>query len=102
MIISVWWQLRWSKRQGRENRGHLITTTPAQAPLHSPFCSIMTTIDSQQSLFSAESYFGTQPPPPTLEHDIADVRSFVHRQRDLGRKVVLVTVSVTPVLSLLA
>ncbi|KAI0295778.1 phosphopantothenate-cysteine ligase [Russula brevipes] len=51
----------------------------------------MTTLDSERSLFSAESYFGTQPPPSTLDHDIADVRSFVHQQRDLGRKVVLVT-----------
>ena len=56
----------------------------------------MTTLDSQSSLFSSESYFGTQPPPPTLDSDIADVRSFIHRQRDLGRKVVLVTVSVVP------
>jgi hypothetical protein len=53
----------------------------------------MTTPDSDGSLFSAESYFGTQPPPPTLDDDIASVRSFVHRQRDLGRKVALVTVS---------
>ena len=60
----------------------------------------MTTLDSQSSLFSSESYFGTQPPPPTLDSDIADVRSFIHRQRDLGRKVVLVTVSVAPTLSL--
>jgi phosphopantothenate-cysteine ligase len=60
----------------------------------------MTTLDSRRSQFSAESYFGTQPPPPTLEHDIVDIRSFVHRQRDLGRKVVLVTVSVVLVLFL--
>ncbi len=53
----------------------------------------MTTPDSERSRFSAESYFGTQPPPPTLDQDLAGVRSFVHRQRDLGRKVVLVTVS---------
>ncbi|KAI9438553.1 DFP-domain-containing protein [Lactarius indigo] len=51
----------------------------------------MTTLDSDQALFSAESYFGTQLPPPTLDQDIAGVRSFVHRQRDLNRKVVLVT-----------
>lgn len=62
----------------------------------------MTTLDSGQSLFSAESYFGTQLPPPTLDHDIAGVRSFVHRQRDLNRKVVLVTVSVAPILLLSA
>ena len=53
----------------------------------------MTAPGSDGSLFSAESYFGTQLPPPTLDHDIASVRSFVHRQRDLGKKVVLVTVS---------
>ena len=62
----------------------------------------MTTRDSDQSLFSAESYFGTQLPPPTLDHDIAGVRSFIHRHRDLNRKVVLVTVSAAPILSLLA
>ncbi|KAF9269392.1 DFP-domain-containing protein [Marasmius fiardii PR-910] len=41
--------------------------------------------------FSAESYFATQPPPPTLEHDIAGVRTFLSRQAEKGRKVVLVT-----------
>ncbi|KAI0319307.1 phosphopantothenate-cysteine ligase [Amylostereum chailletii] len=46
------------------------------------------TITSQ---FSAESYFATQLPPSTLDHDTAGVRAFVARQRDLGRKVVLVT-----------
>ena len=71
-------------------------------PLPFPCRSTMTTLDSDQSLFSAESYFGTQLPPPTLDHDIADVRSFVHRQRDLNRKVVLVTVSVAPTLLLSA
>ncbi|EIM88836.1 DFP-domain-containing protein [Stereum hirsutum FP-91666 SS1] len=43
------------------------------------------------STFSAESYFATQPPPPSLEHDIAGVRAFVGRQREKGRRVVLVT-----------
>jgi hypothetical protein len=76
--------------------GQLITVPHTlKAPLYSPRCSTMTTLDSQSSLFSAESYFGTQLPPPTLDSDIAGVRSFVHRQRDLGRKVVLVTVSVS-------
>ena len=56
----------------------------------------MATPDPERTLFSAESYFQTQPPPSTLENDIAGVRSFVHRQRDLGNKVVLVTVSVRP------
>ena len=53
----------------------------------------MSTLESERHVFSAESYFGTQPPPPTLENDIAGVRAFVGRQRDLGSKVVLVTVS---------
>lgn len=41
--------------------------------------------------FSAESYFATQPPPTTLEHDISGVRTFLSRQAEKGRKVVLVT-----------
>ena len=56
----------------------------------------MATPDPERALFSAESYFRTQPPPSTLENDVANVKSFVHRQRDLGNKVVLVTVSVRP------
>jgi len=44
------------------------------------------------TLFSAEEYFATQPPPPSLEHDIAAVREFVTRQAEEGRDVVLVTV----------
>ncbi|KAH9960683.1 DNA/pantothenate metabolism flavoprotein [Russula dissimulans] len=51
----------------------------------------MSTLGSERSVFSAESYFGTQLPPPTLENDVAGVRAFVGRQRDLGSKVVLVT-----------
>ncbi|THH13356.1 hypothetical protein EW146_g6852 [Bondarzewia mesenterica] len=43
------------------------------------------------SQFSAESYFATQPPPATLEHDVAGIRAFVGRQKAQGRKVVLVT-----------
>ena len=43
--------------------------------------------------FSAESYFATQPPPPALESDVQKVRAFVERQREAGRRVVLVTVS---------
>ena len=42
--------------------------------------------------FSAESYFATQPPPPTLEEDVRAVKEFVQRQREAKRKVVLVTV----------
>ncbi|KAK2461234.1 hypothetical protein APHAL10511_006761 [Amanita phalloides] len=41
--------------------------------------------------FSAETYFTTQLPPPTLEHDIGVVREFVERQIKAGRRVVLVT-----------
>ncbi|KAF5368969.1 hypothetical protein D9758_003005 [Tetrapyrgos nigripes] len=46
---------------------------------------------NEPTSFSAESYFATQPPPATLDHDIAGVRSFVARQQAAGRKVVLVT-----------
>lgn len=42
--------------------------------------------------FSAESYFATQPPPASLDEDVARVRDFVQRQLQTGRKVVLVTV----------
>ena len=52
----------------------------------------MTTEDVENPPFSAESYFATQPPPPTLAEDVAHVREFVQRQREAGRKVVLVTV----------
>ncbi|KAI0947710.1 hypothetical protein AcW1_009406 [Taiwanofungus camphoratus] len=41
--------------------------------------------------FSAESYFATQPPPPSLEHDMAGTRGFVHKHLHSGRKIVLVT-----------
>ncbi|KAG5646747.1 hypothetical protein DXG03_002429 [Asterophora parasitica] len=48
--------------------------------------------DTEPASFSAEEYFATQPPPPTLDHDINGVREFVARQAQEGRKVVLVTV----------
>ncbi|KAG6812217.1 hypothetical protein H0H92_003838 [Tricholoma furcatifolium] len=41
--------------------------------------------------FSAEEYFATQPPPPTLERDINGAKDFIARQMKEGRKVVLVT-----------
>ncbi|KAF8652392.1 hypothetical protein AX16_004420 [Volvariella volvacea WC 439] len=44
-----------------------------------------------ESSFSAESYFATQPPPPTLDHDLAGVRQFINQHAKEGRKVVLVT-----------
>ena len=44
------------------------------------------------SQFSAEEYFATQPPPASLEQDVARVRDFVARQKKAGRKVALVTV----------
>ncbi|CDO70972.1 hypothetical protein BN946_scf184830.g4 [Trametes cinnabarina] len=44
-----------------------------------------------EATFSAERYFATQPPPASLEHDVARVKEFVQRQLGEGRKVVLVT-----------
>ncbi|KAM5537604.1 hypothetical protein V8D89_008682 [Ganoderma adspersum] len=41
--------------------------------------------------FSADKYFATQPPPSSLEHDVARVKEFLQRQLQEGRKVVLVT-----------
>ncbi|KII87857.1 hypothetical protein PLICRDRAFT_690760 [Plicaturopsis crispa FD-325 SS-3] len=46
---------------------------------------------SDPTSFSAESYFATQPPPSTLEHDTAGVKEFIRRQVERRRKVVLVT-----------
>ncbi|EGO03721.1 hypothetical protein SERLA73DRAFT_165324 [Serpula lacrymans var. lacrymans S7.3] len=46
---------------------------------------------SNPSVFSAESYFATQPPPPTLQTDVIGVRTFISKQAEQGRKVVLVT-----------
>jgi len=46
---------------------------------------------SDNTPFSAESYFETQTPPPTLDQDIIGVREFIQRHRQTGRKVVLVT-----------
>ncbi|KAJ6478767.1 DNA/pantothenate metabolism flavoprotein [Mycena vitilis] len=45
----------------------------------------------ESTSFSAESYFATQPGPPSLAHDIAGVKAFVARQAANNRKVVLVT-----------
>ena len=52
-------------------------------------------MNTQQTTFSAESYFATQPPPPTLQQDVEKVRDFILRQQEQGRNVVLVTVSST-------
>ncbi|KIJ15907.1 hypothetical protein PAXINDRAFT_168883 [Paxillus involutus ATCC 200175] len=41
--------------------------------------------------FSAETYFATQPEPPSLQDDLHDVSDFIDRQIEQGRKVVLVT-----------
>lgn len=46
---------------------------------------------TEPTTFSAEAYFASQPPPPTLQHDIERVREFAKRQKQEGRKVVLVT-----------
>lgn len=49
-------------------------------------------VGENSSQFSAEEYFATQPPPVSLEPDVARVRDFVTRQKAAGRKVALVTV----------
>ncbi|THH06008.1 hypothetical protein EW145_g4386 [Phellinidium pouzarii] len=46
---------------------------------------------SSSQLFSAESYFATQPSPPALDADVTGVRTFIARQAKAGRRVVLVT-----------
>lgn len=46
------------------------------------------------SVFSAEKYFATQLPPPSLEQDVARVHDFLQRQLKEGRNVVLVTVRI--------
>lgn len=51
--------------------------------------------------FSAEKYFATQPPPPSLEVEVLKVRDFVQRQVRDRRKVVLVTVSRAVTISIL-
>jgi phosphopantothenate-cysteine ligase len=54
------------------------------------------TTESNATTFSAESYFETQPEPPTLQGDIQGVSHFIDRQVENGRKVVLVTVNYPP------
>ncbi|KAH9922882.1 phosphopantothenate-cysteine ligase [Amylocystis lapponica] len=51
----------------------------------------MATPSDADTTFSAERYFATQLPPPSLEHDIAGVREFIQGHSHSGRKVVLVT-----------
>lgn len=51
-----------------------------------------TSSQTEEHTFSAERYFATQPPPTTLESDVARVSEFIQRQQREGRKVVLVTV----------
>ncbi|PPQ70311.1 hypothetical protein CVT24_013006 [Panaeolus cyanescens] len=46
---------------------------------------------TEPTTFSAESYFATQLPPSTLQHDIDNIRQFLARQVKEGRNVVLVT-----------
>jgi len=46
---------------------------------------------TEPTTFSAESYFATQPPPPTLQDDVDQVRKFVEKHAREGRSVVLVT-----------
>jgi hypothetical protein len=49
---------------------------------------------TEPTTFSADTYYATQAPPPTLERDVENVRSFIHRQAKEGRRVVLVTVRI--------
>ena len=49
-------------------------------------------METSSTTFSAEAYFETQPPPPTIEQDVQSVRAFLKQQRGHRRKVVLVTV----------
>ncbi len=51
-----------------------------------------TSSQTEEHTFSAERYFATQLPPPTLDSDVARVSEFIQRQQRDGRKVVLVTV----------
>ena len=51
-------------------------------------------LDMASEQFSAEEFFLTQPPPSTLDEDVARVRQFIKRHTEANRKVVLVTVSV--------
>ena len=55
-------------------------------------CRSLAKMPTGPTTFSAESYFATQPPPPTLDQDIQNVQSFVQRQEKEGRRIVLVTV----------
>ncbi|KAH7887023.1 DNA/pantothenate metabolism flavoprotein [Phlebopus sp. FC_14] len=51
----------------------------------------MENASSDSTTFSAESYFATQPEPPSLKADIESVKTFIDRQLAAQRKVVLVT-----------
>jgi phosphopantothenate-cysteine ligase len=48
-------------------------------------------MNTEPTTFSAESYFATQPPPPTLQDDVDKVRKFLEKHAREGRSVVLVT-----------
>jgi len=51
-------------------------------------------METLPTTFSAEAYFETQPPPPTIDQDVQSVRTFLKQQQEHRRKVVLVTVRV--------
>ena len=51
-------------------------------------------METLPTTFSAEAYFETQPPPPTIDQDVQSVRTFLKQQQELGKKVALVTVGV--------
>ncbi|CAE6463380.1 hypothetical protein ACGC1H_000090 [Rhizoctonia solani] len=46
---------------------------------------------NEESTFSAESYFETQPPPPGLDDAIQGVKEFIEYHIKSGRKIVLIT-----------
>ncbi|CAE6481545.1 unnamed protein product [Rhizoctonia solani] len=46
---------------------------------------------NEETTFSAESYFETQPPPPDLDDTIKGVKDFIDYHTKSGRKIVLIT-----------
>ena len=79
-----------------EAQVHIVDERKSSALTFSSTTTMAANLPSTASVeapFSAEKYFATQPPPPNLEADVQNVRSFVQRHAQAGRRVVLVTVS---------
>jgi phosphopantothenate-cysteine ligase len=49
---------------------------------------------NEETSFSAESYFETQPPPAGIDEAIQEVNEFIDYHKASGRKIVLITVGV--------